>query len=234
MLFHKKNVIVLLLAVIACSLGFALYVSWNREMPSAASDPLGPNDSKALANEKHRKSKESIPSMRTFGAVKEKNIFSPDRKEYLPEEEEGQFEEKDVEKDVEKVVKISSDRLELYVIVHMGENKKALVFAPGNDKKEKQWVALGDRLGSLQVVNILPDSVVLQEAGKKYEVKLHDQKRGQRGSSSAKSSTAKPQVVSSKKTSGDKRKPKPPSTSGNNAAESNVIHTPFGDIVRKK
>jgi len=222
-MFQNKNFLNTVLATLVCALSVALYFSWTKEFSTlpVVQKPQTKEVSNAIKSSVRR-----IPPEKVYDAIRDQNLFSVDRKEYIPEEIPAEVEEKPVK----KTVKVAGTTIELYGVIQIGDKRSGLLLNPVKDaEKKRQWVVAGDTIGDLEVTKVMEDSVMLRGGGQNYKIKLHTPKRGSMRPMPAKK--AAPKVVS---TGGDDKSSssqKPP-VAGD--AGTKVIHTPFGDIIRKK
>ncbi len=222
----------LLLAGVAAFCGVQAYESWTRPpRPIAAarqSEPLAPDQGKRLV-------KPNMPAESAYRAMVEKNLFSPDREEYIPPEPTEEAEEPEAEV---KQVKVSGRKIVLYGVILMKGYRAALINNPERGgEREQIWVKPGEAIGEdLTVDAIREKSLLVAEKDKKYEILLYDDKKPK--SRSTPQEESGPTVVSTeaKKPAKpskpkDKSKPKQESVSDE---EYEIIKTPFGTIRKKK
>ncbi len=188
-----------------------------------------------------------MPPETAYGAVTDRNLFSPDRAE-LVKEEEVQAEP------VKGNIRISGRKIVLYGVIIMDDYRTALISdpKPKSSKRRSMWVKEGDIIGGsaegVVVSSIQKESITLLDGGKMYEVLLYDKDKLREKVAAQKQT--KPTVVTTKPTA-VARPPAPGMKPGSkNAAPSKVttrkssppgddeykmIDTPFGKIkVRKK
>jgi hypothetical protein len=118
-----------------------------------------------------------------FDSMVEKNLFSPTRKEILPEVVEEEPEK--------KLQKAPTKELALHGVVMLGDYKAALIRnlrPPTKNEKgkskskistkpagvEEKWRKIGETVGSFKVAEIHSDRVVLEGKAKKIELLLYD------------------------------------------------------------
>jgi hypothetical protein len=213
-----------LLAVFAVALGMNAYKIWTQPDDYSKNNTVS---SKNTPVEGETASVKRMPVESVYGVVTDKNLFSPERKEFIPEKP------KDIESEV-KQVSISGQTVMLHGVILMGDYKKALINNP--DRKsgdsENLWVSVGDSVGDLRVDDIQNESIVLKEGDKKYEILLYDQKKTRRPSEVVKKETA-PTVIN---TAPQKPEPKVEAPAPEAAAdgEYEMVKTPFGTIKRRK
>lgn len=112
---------------------------------------------------------QSVNSADTYAIISEKNLFRPDRTEWVIEKP-----------DVPKGENINPDKLELYGTIIVGDKKCALIHEKkpkkkGKDKKSEIY-SLGDYLGGYVVSTIDEKRVVLDYYGEKVILYLHEGK----------------------------------------------------------
>ncbi|MBU0484143.1 MAG: hypothetical protein KKB30_06480 [Proteobacteria bacterium] len=224
MLFHKKYILNLLLAVVAVGLATALYQSWNREIPPLPAPELQVEDKNLEKQENYVR---ILPVKDSYRAVTERNLFSPERKEFIVEK--PIVEEKPV---VQKIATISGRAIKLFGIIQLGNQKKALITDPQQTgKRNNKWVSVGDQIGNLRVVAISADKLQVIDGNERYDIMLHDEKRKSQGSLPA--AKVEPTVIST----GPANPPSasaPPSADQPSSDEFVTINTPFGPIKRRK
>jgi len=123
-----------------------------------------------------------------YDVISKKNLFRPDRKEWIIDKPDGAM--------VDKKVDIS--KLELYGTIIVGDKKNALIFDKGaNEKsapkgrragkpaspadKKAELYALGDYIGGYVISSIKEKRVVLDYYGEKVTLYLHEGKEPTKG-----------------------------------------------------
>ena len=141
--------------------------------------------------------KRNFRSKSSFRAVVDKNLFSPDRAEYIPEviEEKNQEEINEPEAEDLEAPKI---KIVLHGVVITDALKTALIDNPEGKagKQKNQWIKTGDKIGDLKVIALKQDRIILKQGATRYQVLLYNQKKNKSYTAAAKSS--KPTVVSTK------------------------------------
>ncbi|MCK4533897.1 MAG: hypothetical protein KAT81_00115 [Syntrophobacterales bacterium] len=190
--------------------------------------------------------REKMPPETAYGAVTDRNLFSPDRAELV--EEEGVQAEA-----VKGDIRISGRKIVLYGVIMMEDYRTALISdpKPKSSKRRSMWVKEGDIIGDstegVVVSSIQKESITLLDGGKMYEVLLYDKDKLREKVAAQKQT--KPTVVTTKPTA-VARPPAPGMKPGSkNAAPSKVttkkssppgddeykmIDTPFGKIKVRK
>ena len=183
----------------------------------------------------------TMPPDSTYGVVAEKNLFSSNRSEVIPEKQKQ-----------EGPLKISEKTIFLYGVVIMGDRKKALISNPepasgvGKSPAKDKWVAVGDTIGTFSVADIRKDRIILVDGASNHEILLHDKNKPARQIIAAEKPAA-PTVVASgtgpaatpAATRSDAKPATEPQASrvaeGKSApaAEYKIINTPFGPAKRR-
>ena len=111
-----------------------------------------------------------VPPETTYGPILEKNIFSPERKEYLPPPEAGP----EVKQEATEL-EIPGKKVVLYGVILMDGYKKALVTNLDRKAKEREvvWIEEGQSLGNFRVSRIEKTKVVVQGNNQEYEISLY-------------------------------------------------------------
>lgn len=177
----------------------------------------------------------TMPPELVYGIVVDKNLFSSNRAESIPEElKPGEL-------------KVSEKNIFLYGVVLMGDHKKALISnpEPGPEARERRakckWVKVGDTMGDFSVTDIRKDRIILAEGAKKHEILLYDKNKPARQITVAEK--PKPTVVTAvttepaaAATKPDKELPIPGISERKSSSEGEytIINTPFGPIKRRK
>ncbi|MBN2438464.1 MAG: hypothetical protein JXL20_07660 [Deltaproteobacteria bacterium] len=181
----------------------------------------------------------TMPPESTFGIVVDKNLFSSNRTESIPE------------KDKTGPLNISEKMVFLYGVVIAGGRKQALISNPetkpeaGKYKPKDKWVKVGDAVGNFSVADIRKDRIILADGANQHEILLYDEKKPARKTTVAQPSAA-PTVVAAGPaaaapvTAAAPQKPgtAPPAAAvaaGKSAPEGEykIVNTPFGQIKRR-
>ncbi|MEA3486624.1 MAG: hypothetical protein U9R20_03115 [Thermodesulfobacteriota bacterium] len=192
--------------------------------------------------------REKMPPETAYGAVTVRNLFSPDRAEFM-EEEKTEPEPEPAKEDI----RVSGRKIVLYGVIMMDDYRAALISdpKPKSSKRRSMWVKEGDIIGDstegVVISSIQKERITLRDGEKMYEVLLYDKDKP-RGKVAAQKQT-KPTVVTTKPTA-VARPPAPGMKPGSkNTAPSKVttkkssppgddeykmIDTPFGKIKVRK
>lgn len=117
---------------------------------------------------------EAIP-IQTYIFISEKNIFSPERKDFpiikIPE----------VTKQAEIKKPNPRPQIILYGITISGDYKTAIISNPKDPRqkvttREMMNVKLGEHIGEYRLSNVMPDKIILESPGDSFEVLLYDPK----------------------------------------------------------
>ncbi|HOP35053.1 MAG TPA: hypothetical protein PL090_01915 [Syntrophales bacterium] len=190
-------------------------------------------------------SRETMPPETTYEAVLEKNIFSPNRKEYLPPPEASAENKPEVAE-----LRIPGKKVVLYGVVLMEGYRKALVTNLEKKGRERDvlWIREGEAYGAFKVSRIEKDKVFLEGNGQEYEIALYGEDKPRKAVSVP---DDKPTVIApagdekrgtaSASTAGEKTGGTPPASGtapgkkGKAEEEFETIDTPFGKMkIRKK
>ena len=242
--FSKIWLINIVLAAFVVFFGIMSFDVWSKggeavpEMRSGKS-PEKPLPGKGIIER-------TMPPESTYGIVADKNLFSSNRTESLPE------------KDKTGPLKISEKMILLYGVVVTGDRKQALISNPesrpvaGKSRAKDKWVKVGDTLGNFSVADIRKDRIVLADGANTHEILLYDKNKPARqvivvqpsaasaavatGSASPAASAATTAPVEAAAT----KKPgtEPPASvvaDGKSApaGEYRIINTPFGPVKRR-
>ncbi|MFO7839167.1 MAG: hypothetical protein R6X08_06690 [Desulfosalsimonadaceae bacterium] len=207
------------------------------------------SEAKKSDSDAFMKKKSSLMEDRAYELLVRQNLFSPERKEYV---EKSESEGSDAESEQPK---ISGEQVALYGVIISDGIKTAMINNPGGKLGDKkfEWIKEGQMLSNLEVIEIHPDEVVLDDGGKRYQVLLSEKKqrkgRGKAGESSgptvvrggsgskkiqsiSTSSSSSSSSSSSPSSSGDASK-KASGSSGSGEEKYELVDTPFGTIRKK-
>ena len=123
-----------------------------------------------------------------YDVISKKNLFRPDRKEWIIEKPDGTMVDK----------KLDTSKLELYGTIIVGDKKNALIFDKGPDQKgaprgkkagkpgsaaekKAELYALGDYIGGYVISSIKEKRVVLDYYGEQVTLYLHEGKEPTKG-----------------------------------------------------
>ncbi len=229
-MFSKLWLMNLILAAFAIFFGIKTHDVWVKK-DKAVSETQTIQKTENRQNER-RFLKKDIPAESAYKAIAEKNLFSPDRAEYIPPEE------PEPEKEEVKPLLLSGQKITLYGVIIMDGYKSALISNPIREpgERENKWVKEGDMLGELKINAIQKESILLTEKDKKYEILLHDAQKPALKNESVKQEATAPTVVISES---EKKQPAAPAVSKDQPAalsedEYETVTTPFGTFKRKK
>ena len=190
-----------------------------------------------------------------YSVVVKKNVFSPERKLYIPEEKPENKESESPSDNPQPTTK-EEIKLELYGVTIGGDTRKAMVSNPVREKGAPAylWVQAGDRLENLKITEVHQDKIIYEDASRKvHQVSLYDEKEGTPFAGRERQSPPNrgPTIVeteSPESGSGGKalsgqssqaeelskrRRSGADSDSADSEGEYRIINTPFGEIRRK-
>ena len=221
-MFSRIWLINILLALVFVLFGLKSYGVWqkNEGVVTESQKSEKPKPQPGKKNIKKR-----MPLESNYTVVVDKNLFSADRTEYIPEAPETE--------DEAKMVRVSGKQVILYGVVITDNYKSALINNPVKARGERntKWVKVGDMVGDLTVTEIRKESILLTEGEDNYEILLYDKNKPKRAAKAFKEQ--KPNIV----TTGSKNKSSKPTMIKKKKTpkdEYNVIKTPFGDVRRRK
>jgi len=161
----------LLLAVIVGLLGYYNYEVWVKPFPQI---PIRETPKKAEARPKLETPSLPLNRKDTLASsfiqiIAEKNVFSPERKEFAALPGTG-----------DQARPITRPQVVLYGVL-IGENTQmATIVNPGRPlrkgEREPMTLKVGDRIGEYKLVRVMPDRIVLEAPGDSFEVPLVDPK----------------------------------------------------------
>lgn len=215
---------------------FQAYSVWTGEAEdgiSAAPSPANGASTPFQAASLQR----DMPSKSLYGEVVERNLLSPERKEYQPPPPPEEPAEKEPEPEPEPA-RISGREIGLHGVVQVGSLKKALIDNPKSGRGEKPniWVEEGERLEDLLVSKIEPERILLEHKGKVYQVPLYEaSERGSRPSRSASASVSDsaPSVITAGPASSAEKKPTQPDATAESRSRKQRGLTMDNPFVRK-
>jgi len=112
-------------------------------------------------------------SMRNYASIAEKNIFSPDRKDFPTPMGAG-------------ARQLVRPQIVLYGVTIIGNYKAASIASPGRPlqkgERETFTVKKGERVGEYKLAEIFSDRVTLEAEGDTFDVLLYDQSKSKRRS----------------------------------------------------
>jgi type II secretory pathway component PulC len=115
---------------------------------------------------------EEPTSLRSFIVISEKNIFSPERKDFP------------ILTTVEKSNPVTRPQIILYGITIAGDYQSASLVQPGRSlrKGERETITLrvGEQISGYKLAKVSPDRILLDRAGDSFEVLLYDSKSPKR------------------------------------------------------
>jgi hypothetical protein len=215
-------------------MGFDVWLKGDETIPEiqTAKSPEKPLPGKGIMER-------TMPPESAYGIVAEKNLFSSNRSESIPEKQKP------------GPLKISEKMIFLYGVVSTGDRKKALISNPepgseagkGPAAKDK-WVKVGDTIGNFSVAEIRKDRIILTQGANTHEILLYDKNKPARQTAVAQKSAA-PTVVATGSTAtvpaaAAKPGTEPPASriaEGKSApapaGEYRIVNTPFGPTKRR-
>lgn len=221
-MFSKIGIINIVLAFMLIFFGFKTYGVWKKDGDAVIGHQ---KPGKAVWHSKKRVAGRKIPLESYYSTVIQRDLFSPDRTEFVPDTSESEVEA--------EPQKMPGKKILLYGVVMMDDDVTALVSNPERKSGEKltRWVRTGDKLGDVTVVSIQKDSILLSAGAKKYKISLYDHAKPRARRAAPKK--RKPTVITTK-TKTESKKPEKPKNEKISDEQYEIISTPFGKIKRRK
>ena len=179
----------IVLAFLVAFLGYRAYGVWSQETLDKRMSLKQEKVSQNIEQPKLKLDKQPPPQEKDYAVLIDQNLFSPERKEILPEDKEPTKAEEKLQAIEEKSLDKTLDKMVLYGLVITEDSAEALVsdvsFKPVvrrgrrlNRKKvtigEAKWVKSGDMIGEFKVTKIDSDRIRLEVKGKDYDLLLYD------------------------------------------------------------
>jgi len=239
--FSKIWLINISLAVCIVFFGIMSFDVWSKGDETIQGMQTGKSSEKTIPGK--RIMERTMPPESTYGIVADKNLFSPNRLEFIPEKVEP------------GPPKISEKMIFLYGVVLTGDRKMALISNPdpgpqaGKKPAKDKWVEIGHTIGNFSVTDIRQDRIILAGGDRTHEILLYDKNKPARKITVPEKPATPPvaatgSAVAAAATKSDNQ----PSTSGvegktassgsgegksASAGEYKIINTPFGPVKRK-
>lgn len=201
--------------------------------------------------------KRNLPPESAYRTIADKNLFSEDRKEYLPPTPDPELDSNLEHEGEIKPFDGFGKSVTLYGVLIWNDIKKALITNPDKKSGEPQdiWVQKGDTLleikkrdgvAALKVDEILNDRILVRDEASKYEILLYDKEKS-RQREMIKMDEA-PEVIAPSETPRAASRKRPPRPQKSEAPETmdpeskneedeepqfEIINTPFGEIKRR-
>ena len=234
---------------------FDVWFSRQKQYP----EPI-PHTRQEIQQEKQF-TKRNVPPESSYRVIADKNLFSEDRKEYLPPTIDPELESA-LENETEiKPFDGFGKNVTLYGVMIWDDIKKALITNPDRKTGEPQdiWVQKGDTLleikrrdkvATLKVDEILNDRILVRDESSKYEILLHDKEKTRKREMIKMDEAPEvivpgetPRAVSRTRQAQPQKREIPPNVPDNTAPELQneeapepqfeIINTPFGEIKRR-
>jgi hypothetical protein len=180
------------LALFVAFLGFRAYGVWSQEQPNIQTSPKSRKAPKVVPRTDALMGKRQTPPEKDYIVLVNQNLFSPERKEVLPEEKKPAKKEEKLYAVEKKNLEEMLDKMVLYGLVITEDSAKALIsdvsFKPVVRRGRKlqlkkltigetKWVKSGDMVGEFKVTKIEKDRIRLEVKGNKYDLLLYDKEK---------------------------------------------------------
>jgi len=201
--------------------------------------------------------KRNLPPESAYRNIADKNLFSEDRKEYLPPTLDPELDSSLEHEGEIKPFEGFGKNVTLYGVLIWDDIKRALITNPDRKSGEPQdiWVKKGDtllevkrrdRVATLKVDEILNDRILVRDESSKYEILLYDKEKARQRemirmdeAPEVMSPRDAPRTSSRTRPTPAQRREVPqtqaPETGTEEAEEPQyeIINTPFGEIKRR-
>ncbi|MDH4266673.1 MAG: hypothetical protein OEW45_13645 [Deltaproteobacteria bacterium] len=190
----------ILLFFVVLLMAFTNYETWIYPLNSLPDKGVMPKGSETKNENPPMEAFAKEPmSSPAYSLISEKNVFSPERKEFSTTP-------------VEQPKPPARPQIILYGVAITPDYQSASVLNPGRPlykgERETKTIKVGDRMGGYQLAKILPDRITMEASGDSFDVLLYDPKVPKKKSEirTAEVKTAQPFPVA---TATDVQKPGP-------------------------
>jgi type II secretory pathway component PulC len=170
MISLRYGIFSLFLCLIVLLLAFKNYETWMLPMKIVPEKEMSGKTREKIESLPMMKSQRAPADIQADISISNKNIFSPERKEFpfFPNPASG---------DKQPIVR---PQIVLYGVTLAGDYQSASIVNPGRPLKrgEREMMSLkvGDHVGEYALTKILPDRIVMEAAGDSFEILLYDAK----------------------------------------------------------
>jgi hypothetical protein len=170
MISLRYGIFTLFLCLIILLLAFKNYETWTLPMKIVPEKEMTGKTRGKIESLPMMKSQRVPPDLQAYISISNKNIFSPERKEFPFIPNPG----------TETKQPVVRPQIILYGVTLAGAYQSASIVNPGRPLKrgERETMSLkvGDHVGEYALTKILPDRIVMEAAGDSFEVLLYDAK----------------------------------------------------------
>ncbi len=181
---------------------------------------------------------------RHFSIVTERNLFSPDRKEFKKTApppsplKDPSKEKSEPVVSVKPLERVEGKKVSLFGVILLPGYKAAIVSNPDEDKDKRvqKKVKVGESLGDYKIVDIQVDRILLSKNRERFEIPLYDEDNPKHRRTGEKKGPVKkkiaPKVINTQPKEAESSKRA--LTNQKDGDEWEVVDTPFGKIKRRK
>jgi hypothetical protein len=166
----RYGMVGLFLALVFVLLIVKNYETWNQPIEALPEKEMTKKQEKKSEPNPITKDQEESTSIKTYVGIADKNIFSPERKEFPITPIPGG--------DMKKP--LSRPQIVLYGITIVGDYQSATVSTPGKPlqkgERETTTLKIGESVGEYKVSKIISDRIMMAAGEDSFEVLLHDPK----------------------------------------------------------
>jgi hypothetical protein len=167
MMSLKYAALVLVLLIFVILLGLQNYETWTQPLKQVQPKEATKSPAKKTETPLVTGENKETTSIRSYISISEKNIFSPERKDFPV-----------ATATIEGKKPIVRPQVVLYGITILGDFQTASVVNPGRPLKkgerETMTLKVGDRVGEYKITKISPDRITLDAGEDRFEVLLYD------------------------------------------------------------
>jgi len=183
----KYFVLNTLLCFVILLIAIKNYETWNHSTELLPDTGIGPKKSETKnENPPMMASTKEPMSIQSYNLISEKNIFSPERKDFPTTP-------------LEKSKPILRPQVILYGVAIATDYQSATVVNPGRPlrkgERETLTIKIGEKIGGYKLAKILPDRIAMESNGDTFEVLLYDSKKPKK-QMEARAET-KPEIIAS-------------------------------------
>jgi hypothetical protein len=157
-------------------LGLRSYEIWNAPVPVTHDKAVSKRPAEKAPDGTGTAGEKTIPSVESSILLAEKNIFSPERKEF-PTPPSPQAGDKS---------RMARPQVFLYGVTLAGNYQSASIVQTGRtlrkDERETMNLKVGEKIGEYKLTKVLPDRITLEGEGDSFEVLLYDPEKIKRRS----------------------------------------------------
>lgn len=169
----RYGVLNLFALLIVLFLALENYEVWTHPIKASPEKETAGKSGAKIDNPALSGSQKEPASLQSYIAIAEKNIFSPERKDFP------------VQPSSELKKAAARPEIILYGVTLADEYQRASIVSPGRPlykgERETKSLKVGEKIGEYKLAKILPDRIMMEGAADSFEVLLYDSKMPKRG-----------------------------------------------------